>query len=80
MKVNKKLTLGEVEQMRSDMNTSIAEAIQKFESDTGMRIGYIETVRSKDQSENGCNCCKPMTYDEDRGDVVTVNANMNMDL
>lgn len=79
MEPNKNLTIGEVEKLRGEMNTSIAEAIQKFESETGMRIGYIDTVRAKDHSEKGGCCCTPMSYNEDRGDVVTVNANMQMD-
>lgn len=76
---NKNLTIGEVEKMRSKLNTTIAEAIQEFESETGMRVGYIDTVRKRDASAKGeCLPCAP--YSEDRGDVVSVNVNMNMDL
>ncbi len=76
MKVNKSLTIQEVEDARSDLNTTVAEAIQKFESDTGMRIGYIDTVRKADKDDGEA---KISSYSEDRGDVVAVNASMNMD-
>ena len=75
---NKNLTIGEVEKMRSALNTAIAEAIQKFESDTGMRVEYIHTVRRRDEeSKRGTPCVEP--YSEDRGEVVTVNVNLNME-
>jgi hypothetical protein len=78
--MNKDITIGELEKMRGELNTSIAEAIQKFESETGTRVGYIDTVRKRDHEEKGGGCCcEPMPYNEDRGDVVTVNVNMNMD-
>ena len=35
---NKNLTIKEVEDLRSKLNTTIAEAIQSFESDTGIRV------------------------------------------
>ena len=76
--VNKSLTIQEVEDKRGAMNIAIAGAIQVFESETGMRVGYIDTVRKSDKDDDeGCCCIKP--YSEDRGDVVSVNANMNMD-
>lgn len=76
---NKNITIKQVEDMRSELNTTIAEAIQKFEKETGMRIGYIDTVRKADRdAEEGCSCVK--AYSEDRGPVVAINANMNMEL
>lgn len=74
---NKNLTIGEVEKMRSKLNTTIAEAIQEFESETGMRVGYIDTVRKKDKQGTADCCVAP--YSEDRGEVVSVNVNMNME-
>jgi len=74
---NKSLTIGEVEKMRSELNTTIAEAIQKFEDDTGIRVGYIDTVRKADKKEMND---APIAYNEDRGDIVSVNVSMNMEL
>lgn len=79
MEPNKDITIGELEKRRGELNATIAEAIQKFESETGTRVGYIDTVRKREHEEKGCNCCGPSLYNEDRGDVVTVNVNMNMD-
>jgi len=76
---NKNLTIKEVEDLRSKLNTTIAEAIQSFESDTGIRVGYIDTVRKRDQQERET-CCAPMWYNEDKGNVVSVNASLNMEL
>ena len=76
---NKNLTIGEVEKLRSKLNTTIAEAIQEFEDETGMRVGYIDTIRKRDQMEKE-SCCAPISYSEDRGDIVSINANLNMDL
>jgi len=76
---NKNLTIKKVEDLRSKLNTTIAEAIQSFESDTGIRVGYIDTVRKRDQQERET-CCAPMSYNEDRGSVVSVNASLNMEL
>ena len=78
MEPNKNLTIGDLEKKRGELNATIAEAIQKFETETGTRVGYIDTVRKRDHEQKGC-CCEPMPYNEDRGDVVTVNINMNMD-
>lgn len=75
---NKDLTLKEVEEMKSNLNMKIAEAIQEFESETGMRVGYIDTVRKRDASEKGM-LSEPVPYLEDRGDVVSVNVSMDMD-
>ena len=79
MEPNKNLTIGDLEKKRGELNATIAEAIQKFETETGTRVGYIDTVRKRDHEEKGGGCCSPMPYNEDRGDVVTVNVNMNMD-
>ena len=79
MEPNKDITIGELEKKRGELNATIAEAIQKFESETGTRVGYIDTVRKRDHEEKGCMSDSPCAYNEDRGDVVTVNVNMNMD-
>ena len=79
MEPNKNLTIGDLEKKRGELNATIAEAIQKFETETGTRVGYIDTVRKRDHEDKGCGCNIPMPYNEDRGDVVTVNVNMNMD-
>ena len=81
MEPNKNLTIGDLEKKRGELNATIAEAIQKFETETGTRVGYIDTVRKRDHEEKGCSCGGGgiMPYNEDRGDVVTVNVNMNMD-
>lgn len=79
MEPNKNLTIGDLEKKRGELNATIAEAIQKFETETGTRVGYIDTVRKRDHEEKGCMSVSPCAYNEDRGDVVTVNVNMNMD-
>ena len=79
MEPNKNLTIGDLEKKRGELNATIAEALQKFETETGTRVGYIDTVRKRDHEEKGCGCNSPVPYNEDRGDVVTVNVNMNMD-
>lgn len=78
MEPNKSMTIGELEKKRGELNTSIAEAIQKFESETGTRIGHISTIRKREHSEKGGDCRMSM-LSEDQGDVVTVNVNMKMD-
>lgn len=74
---NKNLTIKQVEGMRSELNTKIAEAIQEFEKETGMRVGFIDTVRKRDKdAEDGM---PTIVHNDDRGEVVAVNANMNME-
>jgi hypothetical protein len=76
---NKKLTLGEVEKLRKDMNSTIIKAIQGFEKVTGLRTGYINITRKKDQERSeGCTCIEP--YNADRGPVVQVATNLDMEL
>lgn len=74
---NKNLTIKEVENMRAKLNTTIAEAIQEFESETGIRVGYIDTVRKRDKENRSM--CEPMPYNDDRGEIVSVNANLNLE-
>lgn len=73
---NKNLTIKQVEDMRSELNTIIAEAIKKFEKETGIRVGYIDTVRKSDKDNDAPICCGS----EDRGPVIAVNASLNMEI
>jgi hypothetical protein len=74
---NKNMTIKELEDKKAELNILIAEAIQKFEEDTGTRVGYIDTIRKRDRIGE---VDSPMpSFDDDRGDVVSVNVNMNLD-
>lgn len=75
------MTIKEIEDARSEMNTKVAEILQKFESDTSVHIGYINIEREKNvqaKEDNCCNC-RPTCYDEDRGAIVFVNIDIRID-
>jgi hypothetical protein len=73
---NKKLTIGEVEKLKASMHTTIAEAVQSFESETGMTVDYISLTRKRDKMGTDM----PVEpFSEDRGPVVDVNANTSME-
>jgi len=76
---NKKLTIGEVEGLKAGMHMAIIEAINSFESETGMNVNYISLTRKRDMNEKG-GCCMPEPFIEDRGPVVDVNAETSMDI
>jgi len=80
MESNKKLTIGEVEELRDVMNVAIADAIKTFEDATGIRTAYIEVQRSKDKEREEGKLSCPCDYDEDRGEVTSVTVNLNMEL
>lgn len=76
--MNKKMTIAEVEKMRGEMHVGITECIKKFEDETGMRVNYINMVRKKDKETAvgpACIDCAP----HDRGEVVGINSDMNME-
>lgn len=70
------MTLQEVEDARSVMNIAVAEAVQKFEKDTGLRTSYINVTREKDSKHDGPCCNMASEYDSDRGDVAAVTVNL----
>lgn len=77
MSADKSLTIREVESLRNDLNAGIAELIREYESATGLRVGYIDVVRTADRKEP-TDAIMPFT--EDRGDVITVDTNTNLEL
>jgi hypothetical protein len=76
MTVNKKLTIAEVEEKRAVMRAAVTKAIQDFESETGIKVGFIDTVRQNDEKES-TNLCTP--YSEDHGPIADVNINLRTD-
>lgn len=75
----KDMTIKEIEDSRSEMNSKVAEILQSFERDTGLRIGYISIERTKDiEEKDQCNC-RPTCYDENRGNIALVNIDIRMD-
>lgn len=75
----KDMTIKEIEDARSDMNTKVAELLRGFESDTGIRVGYISIEREKDiEEKNSCNC-RPLCYDENRGAIALINIDLRID-
>ena len=76
---NKELTIGEVEDMKAKLGTTVAEAIQAFEEETGMRISWINMVREKDRDSGSEKDCCPV-FENDRGKIVSVNIDMDMEI
>ena len=72
-----KLTVADIERLRGELNIEVATAIQKFESSTGIRVGYIDTVRESDKGRN-CICPQACCDSNDVGDVSAVNISINM--
>lgn len=76
---DKSMTIGEVEELKTTLSNTIADAIRVFEEATGMRIGYINTVRKRDAEERGT-MNNPVYPSDDRGDVISVEADLDMEI
>jgi len=69
----KSMTIEEVKKAKIQFEKEILEKIKSFESDTGVRIGYISLDRETDEGV-------PTPAMEQRGPVINVDASMELDL
>lgn len=68
------MTIKEVKTRKIKLDEDIMKLVNEFEDETDARISYINLDRKKDQD---CKCEE--AFDEDRGPVVNINANLNFD-
>jgi len=75
------MTVEEVKKAGIDLETAIAKLMQEFETDTGMRTGYIDVMRKRVESRhNNCNCPESvMPYETPMQDIETVNIDIRFE-
>ena len=77
---DKSMTIVEVKEAKIAMESAVLELLNTFEESTGTKIQYMNKTRQKDRdNKEGC-CCGPCDYNSDRGPVVDVTFELELDL
>jgi len=69
-------TIDEVKKAKIEMESSIAKLMQDFESDYGIKLGYIDTKRER---KKGSKESAVEAYEPYKGKIKTVEVSMELD-
>ncbi len=73
------LTIADIENLRKVLTIQLAESLQNFEKEAGLRINYINIVRKRDrvgEADGGM----PTPLSTTNGKIVAVNAELSLEV
>ena len=78
----KSMTIVEVKEAKITMEAAVVDLLNTFEEDTGTKIQYMNKTRKRDRDEKDAKCCcSPcVPYNSDRGPIVDVTFELELDL
>jgi len=74
------MTIKKVKQLKAELDTAILKLLTTFETTTGVKTGYVDILRKRDQEEEEGQVLPPVAYSEDRGPIVNANVKLNLDI
>lgn len=76
----KEMTIEEAKQKKLELEKMIANSMKEFEKDTGMRLGYIDVLRKRDNKKEEANSPESVMPTEYKTrDIETVNIDLRLD-
>jgi len=74
------MTIVDVKKAKIELEANVLKLMTDFEESTGTKLQYMSKTRQKDKEEkDGC-CCHPHDFNSDRGPIVDITFELELDL